>query len=123
MLSNVRCKFIQAEGCVLINVTAESIVARPGSIIYNYIQPSISVGGAEGVQTAEGDVIVGVFNEDGQQSVVRSHLNTDGGKVWDDAVHGNALSFAGIYDSNADVCPSKLQGLIAEAHDALWKVL
>lgn len=40
MLSNVRCKYIEAEGCVLINVTAERIIARPGSIIYNYIHPS-----------------------------------------------------------------------------------
>jgi hypothetical protein len=39
VLSNVRCKYIEAEGCVLINVTAERIVAQPGSIIYNYIQP------------------------------------------------------------------------------------
>jgi hypothetical protein len=45
------------------------------------------------------------------------------GKVWDDAVHGNALSFAGVYDANADVCPSKLQGLIASAHDNLWQSL
>lgn len=72
------------------------------------------------MQTGEADVIVGVFAEDGSQSVVRSHIETDGGKAWDDAVHGNALSFAGIYDANAQACPSKLQALIAVAHDALW---
>jgi hypothetical protein len=76
-------------------------------------------GGGE-VRTGEADVIVGVFAEDGSQSVVRSHIETDGGKAWDDAVHGNELSFAGIYDANAQACPSKLQQLIAVAHDALW---
>ncbi len=81
------------------------------------------IGGSGEVQTAAGDVIVGVFDEDSNQSVVRSHMDTDGGKVWDDAVHGNTLSFAGIYDSNAQVCPSKLQVLIAEAHDVLWSKL
>jgi hypothetical protein len=76
VLSNVRCKYIEAEGCVLINVTAERIIARPGSIIYNYAHDG---GAGREVQTAAGDVIVGVFAEDGSQSVVRSHMDTDGG--------------------------------------------
>ena len=78
VLSNVRCKYIEAEGCVLINVTAERIIARPGSIIYNYIEAGSKE--VQEVRAAEGDVIVGVFAEDGAQVVVRSHLETDGGK-------------------------------------------
>lgn len=45
------------------------------------------------------------------------------GKAWDDKVHDNAHSFGEIYNLNSDVCPSKLQGLIAEAHDAAWQTL
>jgi hypothetical protein len=53
VLSNVRCKYIEAEGCVLINVTAERIVAQPGSIIYNYIQPPGTVLLLSGMVTIE----------------------------------------------------------------------
>ena len=120
VLSNVRCNYIEAEGCVLINVTADRIIAKPGSIIYNYTH-SDAEGSGETVSTADGDVIVGVFAEDGSQTIIRSHLDTDGGKVWDGAVHGNALSFSGVYDANAEACPTKLQDLIACAHDSLWQ--
>lgn len=78
VLSNVRCKYIEAEGCVLINVTAERIIARPGSIIYNVIAEAGS--GNKEVLAGEGDVTVGVFAEDGSQLVVRSHMDTDGGE-------------------------------------------
>ena len=40
VLCNVKCKYIDADGCILINVTAESIVAKPGSIVYNIIDES-----------------------------------------------------------------------------------
>jgi hypothetical protein len=53
VLSNVRCKYIEAEGCVLINVTAERIVAQPGSIIYDYIQPPGTVLLLSGMVTIE----------------------------------------------------------------------
>lgn len=45
------------------------------------------------------------------------------GKAWDNKVHDNVHSFGEIYDINSDVCPSKLQGLIAQAHDAAWQTL
>lgn len=40
MLSNVRCNYIEADGCIMVNVTADSIIARPGSIIYNIVDDS-----------------------------------------------------------------------------------
>ena len=45
------------------------------------------------------------------------------GKVWDDRVHDNAHSFGEVYNLNAEVCPSKLQKLIAQLHDAAWENL
>ena len=86
VVSNVRCKYIEAEGCVLINVTAERITAKPGSIIYNFVQGNNSNSGSSDnndnlvAVTAAGDVIVGVFAEDGAQTVIRSHIDTDGGE-------------------------------------------
>ena len=102
VLSNVRCKYIEAEGCVLINVTAERIIARPGSIIYNYVQDTNTTTGTGKrtvngevivrtedtvrtmpgeVRTEDGEVIASVFSEDSSQNVLHSHINTDGGKV------------------------------------------
>ncbi len=84
-ISNVRCKYIDAEDCVLINVTAERIVARPGSILYNLIE-SQNDESEEGIAaatttTAEPrEVRVGVFREDGGMDVVHSSLDIDGGK-------------------------------------------
>ena len=45
------------------------------------------------------------------------------GKVWDERVHGNSVSFGENYDLNTTVCPSRLQTLIADAHDQLWSTL
>jgi hypothetical protein len=76
VLSNVRCNYIEAEGCVLVNVTADRIIAKPGSIIYNFVQTDDAA-----AETAAGDVIAGVFSEDGAQLVMRSNMATDGGNV------------------------------------------
>ena len=156
VVSNVRCKYIEAEGCVLINVTAERIIARPGSIIYNFVEGSSGAaepGAAVKAETNDGDVIVGVFDESGKQTVVRSHMDTDGGtlrksffvislvyscyslfnvvavvvivtgKVWDDRVAGNHLSFAEVYNINSDVCPTSLQKIITITHEDAWSLL
>lgn len=97
VLSNVRCKYIEADNCILINVTAERIIAKSGSIIYNVIdtgrgstsEPHTPGGHAlfsggngatvRGLQVNSREVMVGVFSEDGAQTVMRSDLDTDGG--------------------------------------------
>lgn len=53
------------------NVVADRIEAPAGSIIYNVIQKEIIVG--------PGDVLVGVFDSNGEQMLVRSTIETDGG--------------------------------------------
>ena len=51
VLSNVRCNYIEAEGCIMVNVTADSIIAKPGSIIYNIVDDSDF-----GLELSEGQV-------------------------------------------------------------------
>lgn len=115
VVSNVRCKYIEAENCVLINVTAERIVAKPGSIIYNLIDAdsAIEVGAQE--------VRVGVFDDSCTQQVIRSDMETDGGKAWEIRVAGNTQSFEEVYNSNANADPTHLEQIIATAHDAAWQ--
>lgn len=115
VLSNVKCKFIDAEGCVLVNVTARSIKARPGSIIYNVIDTSDA-----GLDVAAGDVLAGVFKEDESQVVVRSHMSIDGGRAWETKVGGNTMSFEDVYNSNTEVCPIAIERINVKVHQASW---
>ena len=61
----MRCNSIEAEGCVLINVTADRIVAQPGSIVYNIVDRTDA-----GLALTEGAVLAGVFEENGSHLVV-----------------------------------------------------
>ena len=64
VLTNVKCNSIDAENCILVNVTADKIVAKPGSIIYNVC--------STGTVTAEADDIqAGVTSEDSSQFVMQ----------------------------------------------------
>lgn len=121
-MSNVRCKYIEAENCVLINVTAERILAKPGSIAYNVLDdkqhPDVFESGT--LQLPEKAVVVGVFEEKGSQMTVRSTMDIDGGKAWETKVEGNAMSFEEIYDYNANVSVTTLETVIAASHDAAW---
>jgi hypothetical protein len=74
VLCNVRCKYIDAEDCILVNVTADRIVARPGSIVYNIVDES-----EDGLDLNHGQVLAGVFSDDGSQIIMRSATTIDGG--------------------------------------------
>lgn len=66
---------------MLINVTAERIIAKPGSIIYNVLDDSSESVVKQGVlQLEEKQVVVGVFNDSGNQFIMRSTTDIDGGK-------------------------------------------
>ena len=46
------------------------------------------------------DEVRQIAREYGQPVVVKSHIATDGGAAWDAPVHGNAKSFAQLYQDN-----------------------
>jgi hypothetical protein len=75
VLNNVRCKHIEADGAILINVTAERIVAKPGSIVYN-----VATTEPTALLLDDGDVRAGVFQGDGTQIVIASSISIDGGE-------------------------------------------
>jgi hypothetical protein len=72
VICNINTNSIRADGAIVMSCTARSIVAAPGSIVYNYST-------ADDLILEEGDVIVGVVNQDGSQLVIRSQLSIDGG--------------------------------------------
>lgn len=112
VLSHVDTHQIEADGAVLINVTARRIIARPGSIAYNVVDSS-----AEGLTLEEGQILAGVTSADGQQMLMRSRITIDGGKAWETLLEGNAMSFEDVYNSNADVCPRVIEAVNARIHE------
>ena len=96
LLCGVNAKHIDATDAILVNVTASgSIVAPPGSIIYN-----VAVEGD--LKVAEGEVLAGVFDVDGTMCKLKSTTTTDGGKEWKNVVFGNSRSFEANYKTNLD---------------------
>eukprot|EP00667_Euglena_gracilis_P007782 EG_transcript_7866 len=92
--SSVRVGEAALENCLLVNVTARRVVAR-NCVLYNVTDAS-----EEGVVLPDGAVRADVVPADGQQIVLRSTLETDGGKVWKERVHGNGHSFEEVYTLN-----------------------
>jgi len=117
VLTGVRCRNIEAEGCVLVNVTADRIIAKPGSIIYNVC--------CTGTFNADEDAIhAGVTRLGGTQVLIRSTLNIDGGKAWDVKVEGNEHTFGEVHGVvNAGARPLELEAVNEQMHADAWETI
>jgi hypothetical protein len=117
ILSCVQCEYIDAEGCILINVTAKRIIARPGSIIYNYHESE-----ERGIVVDRDQVLTGVSCGPGSARIsIKSSATTDGGKSWKSAVHDNPYSFEQIYVRNQFQDVSEVERLADVSHSDTWK--
>lgn len=116
ILTNVKCNYIESDGSVLINVVADKIYAKNGTILYNLIgdkdHPSFS--------TEENDVVVGILNEDGEQLIIKSSLLIDGGKKWEEKVLNNEFTFDEINKKNKDIDPSIIQQVMIKRQEEFW---
>lgn len=112
VVSCVKTNNINAEDCILINVTANSIIAAPGSIVYNVVADEIVV--------KEGEVMCGVTAADSTQIIMNSKMSIDGGKAWDEKVESNQHTFGEIYSMNGDADPLSLETVINGIHDDKW---
>ena len=82
VLASVDAIRVEAEGAVLVNVTASSIRAGEGAIAYNVVEAGELV-------LKPGEVCTDVFAEDGSKLRQRSTLETDGGTKWKVRQSGN----------------------------------
>ena len=100
ILSSVNCGDIEVQGAILVNVTAKKIRAAAGSILYNIIDDS-----DEGIILQDGDVLVGVFDNEGNVTNIESNVSIDGGKAWKEVILHNKLSFEALHsiNKNSDV--------------------
>ena len=102
---------VEAKGAVLVNVSARSVKAGPGCILYN-------VCSNEDIVMADGDVRVGVFTEDAAAPYfeMKSRIDIDSGKAFKDTLPGNTRSFQDVYDLNADADCAACTRLGQQAH-------
>jgi len=108
--STVTCDDLDVEGCVLINVSAKKIKAR-NAVIYNVVETS-----DEGIDMSKGgEVRADVFMPKVDKVVLRSSLETDGGKVWKEKTAGNTMSFEEVYEANGTVDIIEAQALARSA--------
>jgi hypothetical protein len=114
----VRCNYIDAEGCILVNVTADSIIAKPGSVIYNIVDDT-----GEGLDVSHGQVLAGVFSSDGSQMLMKSSTHIDGGRAWEQRLEWNPKTFEDVYNMNANADPINLEQSISTAHSSTWRSL
>jgi len=101
VLSHVSTKEINAEGAILVNCVAPKITAGKGSILYNII-------GEKEIVAEPGQVMVGVYSDDGKAIEIASRMDIDGGKAWKTEVEGNLMSFEQVWKNNKNTDISKV---------------
>ena len=96
--SRVTCDSVDANGCLLINVTARKIKAT-NCVVYNVADDS-----EDGLILPSGAVVTNVFMPGGAPKLTQtSSVTTDGGKVFKLKMSQNPYSFADVYKMNQQV--------------------
>eukprot|EP00636_Phaeomonas_parva_P017270 CAMPEP_0118855326 /NCGR_PEP_ID=MMETSP1163-20130328/3189_1 /TAXON_ID=124430 /ORGANISM="Phaeomonas parva, Strain CCMP2877" /LENGTH=578 /DNA_ID=CAMNT_0006788201 /DNA_START=201 /DNA_END=1937 /DNA_ORIENTATION=+ len=95
VLCNVHAAEIDADGCILVNITAKKITARPGSLVYNVVDDTDA-----GVIADENVALAGVWREDGSDVKMKAYTSMDTGKLWEQREFDNPHTFKEVYDMN-----------------------
>lgn len=113
VICNVKAKSINADNAIIMNCVAKSITAKPGSICYNIISTGDII-------LQENEVQVGVYNESGEQTIVRSNLDIDGGIYWDKLALDNKLTYGEIYKLNETADQSIIESVVGNLRESYW---
>ena len=136
VVCNVKCSSIQANQCIIMNVVARSIIAKPGSIVYNIITD-------KDVLVLDNEVHVGVYDESGKFIVLHSNMSTDGGidiinnniyvyifiiyihigVYWEKLVLDNVRTFDENYQINDKVDPMLVEIELNKLIDRIWNLI
>ena len=109
--SRVTCDSVDANGCLLINVTARKIKAT-NCVVYNVADDS-----EDGLILPSGAVVTNVFMPGGAPKLTQtSSTTTDGGKVFKLKMSQNPYSFADVYKMNQRVDVKAAYAAGAAAH-------
>ncbi len=118
VLTNVSAIAVEAQGAVLVNVTARKVVAGRGAVLYNVVDDS-----EEGLVLGEKEVLVGVFDEAGKQQQMASHAERDGGVWWKKEIRPGQPTFEQIYLANREVDVALIEAKSQAAHAKLRESL
>lgn len=95
VLAAVTTKEISADGAIIVNCVAPKITAGKGAILYNLISE-------EEIVAADGAVQVAVSEESGDSFVLKSTMDTCGGKNWKIKLDMNEMTFEDVFKKNKD---------------------
>jgi len=118
VLCNVNCEELICDESIIVNSTAKKIRLGKGCIIYNVVNDS-----ENGIVLNDGDILVGVIDNDGRQILIESHINTDGGNQWKSIVKNNPHSFEEIYNLNCSTDLLRIQEFSREMHRNVRRLL
>ena len=110
---NVYAEHVEAEGAILINVTARKVIAKPGSVVYNVVDDS-----ADGIRVEENIACVGVWDEEGASFLMKTDATEDQKQYWKVVREdmGNATSYHNIYEENLATDVMKVEDMRDEGH-------
>mmetsp|Transcript_9249 Transcript_9249/g.12526 ORF Transcript_9249/g.12526 Transcript_9249/m.12526 type:complete len:555 (-) Transcript_9249:322-1986(-) len=108
---------LEVEDCLLMNVTAKKIKAK-GCVLYNVVDDS-----EEGLELEDGTVMVNVFMPGEDKLIMKSTIDTDGGKVFKTKMDCNPFSFDEVYKQNGSVDVSAATAELNAAASALAQTL
>lgn len=96
LVANVAAASVEADGAIIVNCASpKSIQAGKGAILYNLIDES-----GDGIVVGPGEVIVGVTDESGITTRLKSRSDIDGGKAWKKVLEMNNVSFEDVHKKN-----------------------
>lgn len=111
VINNACCRSLVSDTSILVNVTANSIKTGKNCLIYNVLDDS-----EEGLVLADNEVLVGIFDGDGKQRLIRSTLAYDGGKYWKEAITKDQPSFETIYKENLSADVNEIEQIMMKKH-------
>jgi len=117
LCTRVTVNSLEAEGSILVNVCAKKVVAK-NCILYNVIDDS-----EDGIVMPDGGVRADVFMPGHDKVVIKSTMETDGGKAWKVCVEGNSKSFEDVYKANGSVDIIEAQAMSAGAKEKVLAAL
>lgn len=109
VLANVTCKEISADGAIIVNCVAPKITAGKGAILYNLIS-------TEDIVVADGAVQVEVTEESGESMLLKSSMDTDGGKAWKIKLDVNDVTFEDVFKKNKEANVGAIETKRAESY-------
>ena len=112
VLVNVSAPSVELDNVILVNVSSTVPIVGSGGLLYNVVHSA-----EDGVLEATA-VRADVFSPGAGHLQLRSERGTDGGKAWNETVHGNPMSFDAVYKANAVLDVGECTEAAGAAHAA-----